>query len=172
MAIEIVVIGSNVDRERSIGRILRALLDLSETVHVSRIVETLAVGLLDGGSAFLNLAAALEWKTETVALKARLIEIEIALGRDRCDRCCSQKSRTADIDPVLRLDTATRRVAADALPAELYARSVVVDVLTHLGVEVGESPTLPFQAVEIPWGCTRLGRSPTTLTRRVEEGGA
>src|SRR6185295_10223546 len=64
---------------------------------VSRIVETPPIGLVDGRSAFLNLAAAVPWHDETAALKKRLVAIEVALGRDRADRRSSVKSRTADI---------------------------------------------------------------------------
>ena len=169
MAIEIVLIGSNVDRERCIAQVLHALLDLSGSVHVSRIVETPPIGLVDGGSAFLNLAAALPWDDETAALKKRLIAIEVALGRDRADQRSSVKSRTADIDPVLRLDSESTHVTPDALPTETYAREVLVEVLAHIGVRIDERPVSTLPAVEIPWGETRLGRVPATLTRPVRQ---
>jgi 2-amino-4-hydroxy-6-hydroxymethyldihydropteridine diphosphokinase len=167
MAIEIVLIGSNVDRERCVARVLQALLDLSGSVHVSRIVETPPIGLVDGGSAFLNLAAALPWNDETAALKKQLIAIEVALGRDRGDRRSSVKSRTADIDPVLRLESASTHVKPDSLPTEPYAREVLLEVLAHIGVRVEERPATALPAVEIPWGDMRLGRVPATLTRPV-----
>jgi len=169
MAIEIVLIGSNVDRERCVARVLQALLELSGSVHVSRIVETPPVGLVDGGSAFLNLAAALPWDRETAELKQQLIAIEVALGRDRGDHRSSVKSRTADIDPVLRLESDSTHVTPDALPTEPYAREVLVEVLAHIGVRVDASPMSTLPAVEIPWGDARLGRSPATLRRSVSQ---
>ena len=167
MAIEVVLIGSNVDRERCIARVLHALLDLSGSVHVSRIVETPPIGLVDGGPAFLNVAAALPWDDETAALKQRLIAIEVALGRNRDDRRSSVKSRTADIDPVLRLESTSMYVTPESLPTEAYAREVLVEVLAHIGVRVDERPVPTLPAFEIPWGDTRLGRAPATLTRPV-----
>ena len=150
MAIEIVLIGSNVDRERCVARVLQALLELSRVGprEPNRRNATHWTGRR--GSAFLNLAAALPWNDEPAALKKQLIAIEVALGRDRGDRCSSVKSRTADINPVLRLESASTHVKPDSLPTEPYAREVLLEVLAHIGVRVEDARRRPCQPSRFP----------------------
>lgn len=165
MATEILLIGSNVDRERSVAAVLDRLLDLAEPVRISRIVETPPVGLVDGGPSFLNLAAAIDWSDSTAALKTRLVDIEVALGRNRRDAHCWCKSRSADIDPVLRLTPGATQIDPSLLPCEQYARGVVLDLLASLGVTSGAASALSSPVVEIAFCGTRLGRTPAVLTR-------
>lgn len=170
LPVEVLVVGSNLDRERSIARVLTLLLDLADPVRTSRIMETPAEGLLDRGPSFYNMAVALPWAAPTAALKSRLVAIEEATGRDRQDASRSKVSRTADIDPVLRLEPPYGPVSGWRLPSEPYARAVVLDLLAALGVGVHDPegsgrPTPAFGIVEIPWGTSRLGSTAAVVTR-------
>jgi 2-amino-4-hydroxy-6-hydroxymethyldihydropteridine diphosphokinase len=160
----VVTIGSNLERERNLASAIEALLGLADPLHLSRIVETAPVGIVDGGGPFLNLAAAFDWSGGGDSLKERLIAIEVWLGRDRRDPERASKSRTADIDLVLEL-AAGEPIASSALPSEPYARVVVLDLLRHLGLAAGEPAPLPETGVELLVRSVPVGRRAATLTR-------
>jgi 2-amino-4-hydroxy-6-hydroxymethyldihydropteridine diphosphokinase len=163
--LEVLLVGSNLDRERSIVTVLARLLELGRPLYVSRIMETPAVGLVDNGPSFLNLAVAMPWRPPSDALKRHLNAIEESLGRNRRDVNRSTTSRTADIDQVLRLAHYTRAITADALPVEPYARAVVVDLLTAMGV-IDECRDIPeYPIVVIPWAGVPLGAEATLVSR-------
>jgi 2-amino-4-hydroxy-6-hydroxymethyldihydropteridine diphosphokinase len=163
--LEVLLVGSNLDRERSIVAVLARLLELASPLYVSRIMETPAVGLIDNGPSFLNLAVAVPWRLPSAALKRHLNAIEESVGRSRRDVNRSITSRTADIDQVLRLAQHTRTIRSDQLPAEPYARAVLVDLLTSLGV-IDESCEVPeYPTVVIPWPATPLGAQATLVSR-------
>ena len=163
--LEVLLVGSNLDRERSIAAILARLLDLASPLYVSRIMETPAVGLIDSGPSFYNLAVAMPWRLPGVALKRHLNAIEESVGRNRHDVNRSTKSRTADIDQVFRLPQHGRTIRPDQLPAEPYARAVVVDLLTSMGVSVGSCSVTEYPIVVIPWSASPLGAQATLVSR-------
>lgn len=164
-ALWIVGLGSNVEPERNVPRMLAALLGIAPRVVASRVVATEPQGLLPGESGrFLNLAVALECASEPAAFKKRLESIEAALGRDRSDPERRRRSRTADLDPLLRLDPGTRRVDPSALPREPYQRTTMLELLDHLGIDAGAPPPPLPAGVPLRLGATRFGSVPTTMT--------
>jgi len=114
-------IGSNVDPEKNVPRILEALLDTFERLELSRIVRTPPVGPMDGGD-FLNLVVAVESPRTLTELKSRWRRIETRLGRDREHPDRKRRRRPADIDHLLTLDDGTDRIEAAELPEEPFFR--------------------------------------------------
>ena len=164
-ALEVLLVGSNLDRERSIVAVLARLLDLASPLYVSRIMETPAVGLIDNGPSFFNLAVAMPWRLPSAALKRHLNAIEESVGRNRQAVNRSTTSRTADIDQVLRLPQNRRTIRPDQLPAEPYARAVVVDLLASMGILDGSCSIPEYPIVLIPWPATPLGAQATLVSR-------
>lgn len=157
-------IGSNIDPHANIPRIVRALLALSPTLALSRIVRTAPVGLADDGGDFLNLVARMTSDLPPAALKARLTAIEVALGRDRSDPRSKKLSRPADIDIVLALPDAATVVDAADLPDEPYTRPMLLELL-HTCQQAAASlrvPSLPA-GDRVRLGDLTLGSAPLTL---------
>ena len=104
----LLLVGTNIDRERNLARAEQALAARFETLARSRVFESEAVGD-PGGPPFFNRAVLVRAALATAALRAALREIESSLGRVRsADR---NAPRTVDLDLLLALDD-----AGDALP--------------------------------------------------------
>lgn len=157
-------LGSNIDPVHNIPRILDALLALAPTIDISRIIRTAPVGLTDGGGDFLNVVVRLISDLPASALKARLTDIEIALGRDRSHPHSKKLSRPADIDILLALPAARSVAAAADLPDEPYTLPLLIELL-HVHGQASADIGLP----ELPAGQRLLlnrlpiGALPATL---------
>lgn len=90
-------IGSNIDRENSIGTALKSLQTAFGEIHVSPTFESEAVGF--SGDNFYNLVIAFETDRSLPEVVSIYRAIEDASGRDRTDPKFS--ARTLDIDPLL-----------------------------------------------------------------------
>ena len=131
-------VGSNLEPEQNIPKILQKLLNIFSEIVISRIIETEPVGLIDNAKPFLNLCIYIKTDFDRQQLKAQLNTIEIGLGRDRGDKYKKVKSRTADLDILLEL---TPDVAVDtaSLPAELYLLPATIELLHHCGYSAAPS---------------------------------
>lgn len=139
-----VSLGSNIDPARNVPLMLQALLQLSPSVAVSRVVQTVPVGVV--GAPFLNAAAAIATWLSPEALKASLNAIEAGLGRDRAAPDSKTQSRTADLDILFALDPQAGSVPAELLPPEPYILPTLLDLLAALGLST------PGQALELAPG--------------------
>ncbi len=159
-----VSIGSNVAPHYNTPRILHALLDFAPTLHVSRIAETLPVGLV--GGSFLNLVVALETALPAPILKEQFNALEVALGRDRRDPQRKVKSRPADLDILFSLPPSARQLPNAWLPSEPYIRPMLVELLLALGfLPTWETPQLP-PGVVVRLNGLQLGAEPVTMMKR------
>ncbi len=89
-----VSIGSNIDRERHIGRALALLRERFGDLQLSSVYESDAVGFV--GEPFFNLVAAFDTDSAPAAIVQALREIEERCGRERGDDRFGP--RTMDID--------------------------------------------------------------------------
>lgn len=136
-------IGSNLDAESNVPRILQELLSLSPRLDMSRIVETSPVAIVEGDS-FLNFALCFYSNRDLPEQKSRFNEIEAKLGRDRSDPNRKQKSRTADIDILFALDRNHERIEPELLPNEPYVRPTLLELLHFLNIDCyAKKPVLP-----------------------------
>ncbi len=158
-------LGSNINPGHAVSQMLLALLNVAPTVHVSRVVRTAPVGMASPNH-FLNLSAHLSTTLSQGDLKARLNQIEVALGRDRSDPLSAVRDRPADIDILFELPAAQRHVRADQLPAEPYVRPAFLELAHALGF-VMPLPALPMRVgVPIRVEGRIVGLQPSALTRR------
>lgn len=151
-------LGSNIAPWANLPRLLDALLLLSPQLDVSSVVVTEPVGMRSAAP-FLNAAARVHTPLPPAALKARLNEIEIALGRDRSDPASKVKNRVADVDILARLD------APIVLPSETYLRPVAAELLLTLGVPLAESAPDVRGAVAVDFHGVPIGTHPVRLRR-------
>lgn len=90
-------LGSNIDAEKSAAEILRRLCLQFGSVAAYPFRYTKPEGVVSD-ELFLNAIAVVRTELNSGEVKARLNQIEEAMGRDRSDPQRSTKSRTADID--------------------------------------------------------------------------
>lgn len=155
-------IGSNVNPQLNVARILPELLQLSPKLDVSRIVETDPVGLVARDS-FLNFAVCFYSTCEFSEQKLKFNEIETKLGRDRSDARSKQKNRTADIDILFVLGEGENSVNPERLPRESYVRPMLLELLNFLYIDCrAENPNLR-KGVAIQLGAVTVGQSATTI---------
>jgi 2-amino-4-hydroxy-6-hydroxymethyldihydropteridine diphosphokinase len=156
-------LGSNIEPRSNIPLMLRALLQLSPTVHVSRVVETVPVGM--DGAPFLNAAAALTVDLSPAELKAHFNAVEAALGRNRADPASKTRSRTADLDILFALEPGAMGVPSALLPSEPYVRPTLLELLDALGVPARETAPALGPGVALSLDGLAFGATPRTFTR-------
>jgi len=115
----LVLIGTNLDRERSLARADAALAGRFEVLARSRVYEGDAVGD-PGGPPFLNRALLLRSSLAPAALREALRRIEADLGRVRTED--RNAPRSADLDLLLALDDAGAALADPPAHRDLASR--------------------------------------------------
>jgi 2-amino-4-hydroxy-6-hydroxymethyldihydropteridine diphosphokinase len=170
MGLFVVSLGSNIQPAGNLACAVRFLLSLAKTVHLSRVVETESVGV-DGGGRFLNLAVAFEVGLDEAALKREMVGYEEVFGRDRGDPARKHKPRPLDLDILFELETGETTIPAERIPAEPYARPVVLELLDYLGLRCPIAVPAMSRGVEIDVGNLWVGAEPATLTLDPASGG-
>lgn len=154
-------LGSNIEPQRNIIRMLGALRAIAPALAIGRVVETAPVAV--AGAAFLNVPVGLRCDLPAQELKARLNAIEAALGRDRSDPQSKTKSRPADLDILLWLADDATSVPADLLPREPYMRPMLLELLRFLGLTIdAETPELP-PGVSLVFAGAAVGLGPVVV---------
>lgn len=154
-------IGSNLDPEQNVPRIVEQLLCRFGKILLSRFYETAPVGM-ESHRQFINFCAFVRTELEPEACKAACVAIEVELGRDRTHPARRTRDRAADIDLLARL-------GADGNQVQLQA---VADYLSESAAEI-IAILSPGQTVPAARGCVRvftlgkaqLGKAPTTINR-------
>lgn len=156
-------IGSNIEPRQNVPRILLALLELSPSLDVSRIVETRPMNMATTRH-FLNLALRLTTNLDALSLKQQLNEIEISLGRARNHPDSKRQDRPADLDILFTLTDGALSIPPQWVPAEPYVRPMLLELIAALGLAcaVPPEPLPPGIAMEVRG--QRLGTKPVTLT--------
>ncbi len=156
---QVIAIGSNIDPETNIPRILWRLLDHFAPLYLSRILRTDPVGI-HSRAQFLNLAVFISTEHSVAQLKTLTNTIETRLGRDRADPGHSRKDRPADLDILFAIHPGK--------PPSLYfegnyQRTVVLDLLAWLGLNP-PPPQLP-PGITLNLGGVSAGEMPATINR-------
>src|SRR5690349_12568999 len=94
-------IGTNIEPERNVSRIIEQLAHKFGRILISRFYETAPVGMTSDRP-FINFCAFVRTALEPVACKAACVDIEVELGRDRAHPCRKTRDRPADIDLLTR----------------------------------------------------------------------
>ena len=151
--------------------LVKELCYVSEKVHLSRIIETLPVNLIDDGGHFLNMAACIYSTESHRALQRRMHDIEIKLGRDRSDVNSSKKSRPADIDVYFGLQMHENRVDSGLIPPESFIRPLFHDLLAEMKIDGVDRPDQLQQGIDLQVGNTKVGAVATTISFDAASGG-
>ncbi len=155
-------IGSNIEPEQNVPKILDALLNLAGELTISRILRTEPVDMRSGNK-FLNLCAAFKSPMDSVTLRKRFDRIETALGRDRSNPDRQYLDRPADVDILFFLTTTQKNIDQSLLPQEMFILPLFLELIDMLGFE-SPVPLLPVgDGVEITLNNQRIGKSPVTL---------
>lgn len=157
-------LGSNQEPDKNVPLMVQALLQLSPTIDLSRVVRTEPKGF-DSTLIFFNQAAKIETALDAKALKEQLVKIEVQLGRDRKDPNRKLKDRPADIDILFQLAPGERRIAVSLLPPEPYVRPTLLELIHFLELDCAEvTPVLP-DGVPLQIGAQPFGLQPVQLQR-------
>lgn len=132
----VIGIGSNIEPEANVPRILFELLNRFGRVLISRILRTRPVGMASE-SEFLNLAVFVQTDLSSHVIKDICNDIEQSLGRDREDPERAQKDRVADLDILFKLDPAHSDVDLEHVEG-IYFRAAVADLFSLLGLPAAE----------------------------------
>ncbi|MGB1252486.1 MAG: 2-amino-4-hydroxy-6-hydroxymethyldihydropteridine diphosphokinase [Candidatus Promineifilaceae bacterium] len=157
-----VSIGSNIRPKINVPLILDALLQRVGVLHISTIVETVAVDMDDAGASFLNLTAAFDSGMNSAELKVWLNQIEHDLGRDRSHPLSKRMARPADIDEIFSVNPANPVVDPHQLPPEPHIRPMLVELLDYLTI-AGFSDKQLLSGVDLSLRGVHIGRKAMTL---------
>lgn len=157
-------IGSNLEPRQNVPRILLALLQLSPSLDVSRIVETRPIHMASTHN-FLNLSLRLITNLDAATLKQQLNQIEVNLGRDRRRPDSKRQDRPADLDILFALPHNTQTVNPRWIPAEPYIRPMLLELIAFLDLACPIPPVPLPPGVEMKVLGQRLGTKPVTLTK-------
>jgi 2-amino-4-hydroxy-6-hydroxymethyldihydropteridine diphosphokinase len=156
-------VGSNIDPQRNVPRVIEALLALAPTLTLGRVIATAPVGM--SGDTFLNLPVSFLSVLTPAELKSRCNAIEIALGRDRSAPDSKVRSRPADLDILFWLDTTASTVDPQLLPTEPYMRPMTIELVHYLKIACSvQTPVLPQGTAVIIQG-REVGLAPLTITQ-------
>lgn len=154
-------LGGNIDPQRHLALAVQALLELSPSLQLSRVIRTRPEGI-DSSRYFLNALVGLESSLDRVMLKQRFNAIEQALGRDRSHPMSSRRDRPIDIDIL----------AVGHWPRDLTGRLVDEPYLQPLARDFAPGQA-PYEAetVSIWLGLQRsAGQRPATIDREPTTG--
>ena len=90
-------IGSNIEPQANIAKIIQLLLRRIPQLSLSRVLKIPPIGM-NSQRDFLNVVVFIETEMTETELKTICNDIEITLGRDRLDPARKTKDRTADLD--------------------------------------------------------------------------
>lgn len=137
-------LGSNQQPEKNVPLMVKALLQISPSVDLSRVVRTEPSGF-DSQLLFFNLAARIESALDATDLKQVLVQTEENLGRNRQDPNKKLKDRPADIDILFQLPMDGKLVPVSWLPKEPYVRPTLLELVHFLHLDCAEpTPVLPL----------------------------
>ncbi len=163
-----VSLGSNIEPYQNVAKALDAILLISPSLDISRIIKTKAAGF-KSSQYFLNLSLRFFSELSSAELKRTLEKIEEALGRDRTDPDRKLKDRSADLDILFSLETREQMVESHLLPPEPYVRPTVIDLLQYLDIAVEAPLRIPYEIISLPYRNHLIGLQPITLHKQDEK---
>ena len=165
MAWYYISLGSNINPKHNVRRMLDGILQISERIDLSRILETKAEGFKSNNT-FFNLVARIYSPLSPIELKACFNAIETQMGRDRNDPDKKKKDRAADIDILFTKVKAKESVALEEIPTESYIQPFVLELLQFLQIPCIEKASFDQEGVSFLYHNTLIGKTPLTLYRQ------
>ena len=160
-------IGSNIEPQTNIAKIVQLLLRQFSQLSLSRVLRIPPIGI-DSQRDFLNVVAFIETAMTEAELKTICNDIEITLGRDRLDPARKTKDRTADLDILTKAifpDDGGRRVVS--ITDEYFLYPLLEEINAYLSNR-GYSAQRDGETISIN-GLT-FGQTATTINRDASTG--
>lgn len=156
-------IGSNINPHDNFVWIVQLLSKCFDSFHLSRVLHIPPVGM-NSQHHFLNAVAFIETTMPETALKTICNQIEIALGRDRCDPNSKNKDRPADLDILIQLRTMEDWARSASSITDEYFLYPLIDELKAYLNNVSE-PTGLQQGTRLQADGLTFGETATTINR-------
>ena len=157
-------IGSNINPHDNFIRIVQLLLKCFESFHLSRVLHIPPVGM-NSQHHFLNAVAFIETTMPETTLKTICNQIEIALGRDRCDPNSKNKDRPADLDILSHLQTAEDWACSTSTITDEYFLYPLIDELKAYLNHASTAPQQLQHGVRLQADGLSFGETATTIYR-------
>lgn len=156
-------IGSNINPHDNFVWIVQLLSKCFDSFHLSRVLHIPPVGM-NSQHHFLNAVAFIEIAMPETALKTICNQIEIALGRDRCDPNSKNKDRPADLDILIQLRTMEDWARSASSITDEYFLYPLIDELKAYLNNVSE-PTGLQKGTRLQADGLTFGETATTIYR-------
>lgn len=124
-------LGSNIEPEENLWRMLDKLQEHFGNIDISRIEQTEAIGF-KSKHYFLNMCTRIRTDLDSSDLKKILIGIEEDLGRDRTQPDCKTSDRPADIDILFSVKVNEKWITDSDIPNEKYVQATFIDLARAL----------------------------------------
>jgi 2-amino-4-hydroxy-6-hydroxymethyldihydropteridine diphosphokinase len=155
-------IGSNIDPDDNISKIIALLLDYFPELHLSRVLRIPPIGM-NSHLDFLNLVVFIETNMAEQDLKNICNDIEKILGRDRNDPARKIKDRPADLD-ILTEISFPKDISRTA--AEITDEYFIYPLINELTAYLSGAEAQPQQSgVMINVSNLSFGQTATTIHR-------
>jgi 2-amino-4-hydroxy-6-hydroxymethyldihydropteridine diphosphokinase len=154
-------IGSNIEPEKNVPRIVDELVSEFGRILISRFHETAPVGMKTA-ELFINFCVFVKTAFEPAACKAACTNIEVKLGRDRTHPCRKTRDRAADIDILARLHVDGSRIQLQETADYLAESAAEIYSLLSPGWPV---PVARGHVRTLTVGNLQLGHAPTAIDR-------
>lgn len=156
-------LGSNIDPDKNFAGMVRLLLKCFDHLHLSRVLHIPPVGM-NSHHYFLNAVAFIETEMNETELKNICNQIEITLGRDRCDPNSKQKDRPADLDILAYFrQTEDWQRSASSITDEYFLYPLINDLRAYLIGDISVPVIQP--GTEVKTDGLTLGEAATTIHR-------
>lgn len=155
-------IGSNINPDENLSRIIALLFDHFPVLHLSRILKIPPIGM-NSHRDFLNTVVFIETDIVEQELKTLCNDIEIKLGRDRDDPASKMKDRPADLDI---LTSATfpddKNRTASSITDEYFIYPLLDEISAYLS---GSNYSSQQQGIMLTIDKLAFGQTATTIHR-------
>jgi 2-amino-4-hydroxy-6-hydroxymethyldihydropteridine diphosphokinase len=158
-------IGSNINPNENMPKIINALLLHFPDLSISRILKLPPIGM-NSQQDFLNVVGFIETTMPEKALKTICNQIEITLGRDRDDPASKMKDRPADIDILTATSFPTDNLRSMASITDEY---FLYPLIAELRAFITHQPFKPLQAgTTVQLDNLTFGQTATTIYRQTD----
>ena len=155
-------IGSNINPEINIAKILSLLLTKFPMLMLSRIINIPPVGM-NSHLHFLNVVVYIETDLASKELKSLCNDIETRLGRDRDDPASKIKDRTADLDILFHAkSTAQLHTPVSDITDEYFLYPLLEELTAYL---LEKDSIIRQDGTQIQLDSLSFGQTATTIYR-------
>jgi 2-amino-4-hydroxy-6-hydroxymethyldihydropteridine diphosphokinase len=158
----LVGIGSNIEPDDNISKIIDLILNYFPNLHLSRVLRIPPIGM-NSHRDFLNMVIFIETDMVEKDLKTICNNIEQKLGRDRNDPARKMKDRSADLDILTAAKFPQDKIRAASEITDEYFLYPLID---ELAAYLSDAENLPQQlGVTINVDGLSFGQTATTIHR-------